>query len=95
MNKEERNNYVLPLPNWAARFIPHAFFTPNGLVTKPGKKDRLVFDSSFLIDWNSQPINAMVNPDDEPEVTYGRVLQDHINRIWNLRILHPTEDVFL
>lgn len=95
MNKEERNNFVLPLPNWTARFIPNAFFTPNGLVTKPGKKDRLVFDGSFLINWDSQPINSMIDMATEPEVTYGRVLQDHINRIWNLRISYPNKDIFL
>ena len=95
MNKEERNSYVLPLPNWLARFIPNAFYTPNGLISKPGKKDRLVFDGSFTINWDSQPVNRMVDASTEPPVTYGSVLQEHIKRIWNLRISYPDTDIFL
>lgn len=95
MNKEDRNCYVIPMPCWLARFIPNAFFTPNGLLCKPGKKDRLVFDGSFLINWDSTPINTMIDIDTEPLVTYGRVLQEHLNRIWNLRISYPNEDILL
>ena len=28
MNKEDRNNFVIPLPHWLARFIPNLFITP-------------------------------------------------------------------
>ena len=28
MNKEERNNFVIPLPSWLWRFTPHLFFHP-------------------------------------------------------------------
>ena len=95
MNKEERNCYVVPMPNWLARFIPNSFYTPNGLLSKPGKNDRLVFDGSFMIDWFSNPLNKNFDMSKEPPITYGRVLQDHINRIWNLRISYPSQDIML
>jgi len=61
MNKEDKHSYVIPMPNWLARFIPNSFYTPNGLLSKPGKNDRLVFDGSHMINWFSKPINNMVD----------------------------------
>ena len=46
MNKEEKKNYVIPLPHWLARYIPHIFFTPQDLVEKPGGKDRGIFNAA-------------------------------------------------
>ena len=37
MNKEDRNQYLISLPNWLARFIPHLHVTPQGLLIKDGK----------------------------------------------------------
>ena len=48
MNKEDKNQYLISLPNWLARFIPHLHVTPQGLVIKEGKNDRLVWDGSFI-----------------------------------------------
>ncbi len=39
MNKEERNNFVIPLPAWIMRFTPHIFLTPQHNLVKEGKKD--------------------------------------------------------
>jgi hypothetical protein len=46
MNKEDRNNFVIPLPHWVARYAPHLFFTPQHILEKAGKKDRQIFDAS-------------------------------------------------
>ena len=37
MNKEDINQYVLPLPNWIARFVNNLHLTPQGLLQKPKK----------------------------------------------------------
>ena len=50
INKEDRNQYLLPFPNWLARFIPHLHLTPQGLLSKQGKNDRLIWDGSFQPD---------------------------------------------
>ena len=46
MNKEERNSCVIPFLNWMMRLIPNLHTTPQGLIVKPGKNDRLIFDGS-------------------------------------------------
>jgi hypothetical protein len=38
MNKEEKNNYVIHVPHWLWRFVPHCFITPQHILKKPGKK---------------------------------------------------------
>jgi hypothetical protein len=38
MNKKERNNYVVHIPHWIWRFVPHCFITPQHILVKPGKK---------------------------------------------------------
>ena len=37
INKEDRNQYIVSLPNILARFIPNLYVTPQGLVIKEGK----------------------------------------------------------
>ena len=32
INKEERNNYVIHLPHWLLRFVPHIFLTPQHIL---------------------------------------------------------------
>ena len=61
MNKEDRNNFVIPLPHWIARFTPHLFFTPQHILEKPGKKDRQIFDASRRYTPWSTPINMMTS----------------------------------
>ena len=53
MNKENKHKYLLPLPCWLARFIPNLHISPQGLIVKIDKNDRLVFDASYLLDFES------------------------------------------
>ncbi len=46
MNKEERNNFVIPLPSWVAWFMPHIFLTPQHNLVKEGRKDQLIFNAA-------------------------------------------------
>jgi hypothetical protein len=57
MNKEERNNYVIHIPHWLWRFVPHCFITPQHILMKPGKKDCQIFDASHKYTWDSTPIS--------------------------------------
>ena len=34
MNKEDRNQFLIPLPNWLAKFISHLHISPQGLLEK-------------------------------------------------------------
>eukprot|EP00957_Ditylum_brightwellii_P010895 825580-Ditylum_brightwellii.AAC.1 len=95
MNKEDRNYYLIPFPCWMPRFIPHIHVTPQGLIIKPEKNDRLVFDGSIKLKWDSKPVNSMTHVRFEPEVTFGQALPKHLVRIWNLRISYPDDDILL
>ena len=95
LNKEDRNQYLLPFPNWIARFCKNIHLTPQGLLSKLGKNDRLIWDGSFIPEWDSTCVNMMLNGQDEPEIHYGDALLRHINRIWNLRISFPSEELYL
>jgi len=68
MNKEERNKFLAVFPVWLERFIPHMHLTPQGLLTKLRKKDRLVFDAAHLVSPFSICINDFTNVEDEIEL---------------------------
>ena len=53
MNKEDKNQYLIPFPSWLARFIRNLHLTPQGLLVKPNKNDRLIWDESFIPNWHS------------------------------------------
>ena len=95
MNKEDKNQYLIPLPLWIARFIRDLHLTPQGLLVKPGKNDRLVWDGSFIPSWDATCINMMLSHATEPEIVYGTTFMRHLENIWNLRITHPTKELLL
>ena len=74
LNKEDRNQYLLPFPNWLARFCKNMPLTPQGLLSKLGKNDRLIWDGSFIPEWDSTCVNMRLNGQDEPEIHYGDAL---------------------
>lgn len=97
MNKEERNNFVIPLPLWLWRFIPHLFFTPQHILEKLNKKDRQIFDAAYRHCPECIPIN-MMTPDakkTELRCEFGDVKLRVLIRIWNLRITYPKLDIAL
>ena len=95
MNKEDKNQYLITLPSWIARFIRHLHLTPQGLLCKPGKNDRLIWDGSFIPNWHAICINMMLSSDSEPEIVFGSTFERHLESIWNLRITYPQSDILL
>lgn len=95
MTKEDKNNFVIPIPHWLARFIPNLFFTPQHILEKPGKKDRQIFDASKRYTPSSVPINFMTSTPQgsEEQCLFGNVREDLYRRIYNLRITYPGTDI--
>eukprot|EP00957_Ditylum_brightwellii_P036506 2764738-Ditylum_brightwellii.AAC.1 len=77
------------------RFIPHLHVTPQGLIVKPRKNDRLVFDGSIKLDWDSKVIISITHVKYEPEVTFGQALPKPLTRIWTLRVSCPDGEILL
>ena len=61
MNKEERHSFLVALPGILARFFPDMHLTPQSLLKKPERKDRLVWDGSFLIAFFSVCTNMLMD----------------------------------
>lgn len=95
MNKEEKNNFVIALPCWLWRFLPHLFFTPQHILEKVGKKDRQIFDAAYRHDADSIPLNSMTSTAEGVELDcgFGTVFTRLLQRIWNLRISYPSRDI--
>jgi len=95
MNKEDRNNFVIPLPHWIARFTPHLFFTPQHILEKPGKKDQQIFDASRRYTPWSTPINMMTSTryGSEEPCLFGSVKEAVLSRIYSLQADNPTGDI--
>jgi hypothetical protein len=95
VNKDERHCFVFVLPPYFEPFIPHVHLSPIGIIKKPHKKDRLVFDGSFHPDVATVAINDCANQTPEWTISYGDAFQRHLIGIYNLRIEYPTEVLFL
>ncbi len=46
MNKEEDNNFVIPMLAWILQFFPDIFLTPQQNLLKDGERDRLIFNAA-------------------------------------------------
>ena len=92
MNKEDKNNFVIPLPHWFSRFIPHLFLTPQHILEKPGKKDRQIFDGSKRYTPESTSLNMMTSTHlgTEEDCLFGNVRTRIYQRIYNIRVSYGT-----
>ena len=95
MNKEDKHSYLMTLPSILARLIPDLKLTPQGLIIKPGKNDRLIWDGSFMLFYHSVCVNMLMDQKLEPDLEYGTTWDRHLSRIWELRILYPNKDILL
>jgi hypothetical protein len=95
MNKEERNNYVVHVPHWLWRFVPHCFITPQHILEKHGRKDHKIFDALHKYDWDSVPINSMTSTPHSSELQceFSSIREELLVRAYNLRVSYPTDDI--
>ena len=94
MNKEDRKEHVLTFPAWLAPLLPDLMLTPQGLVVHRNKKDRLVFDASFMPSETTITYNSLIDLCKEHTITFARAWHDHLVRIYNLRITFPDEELY-
>ena len=92
--KEHRNRYNMPVPIWLARYIPHLCITPQAMIVK-GDKERLIFDASKRYTPKSTNLNSLTSTHlgTELECLYGTTLRDLLERIYDLRITYPHEEL--
>ena len=97
MNKEKRNTFVIPLSSWVWHFIPNLFATPNHVLQKLGKPDRMIFDAAYQHTADSIPINMMTEDASITELhcNFGLVKLRLYTRVYNLRISYPYIDIII
>jgi len=95
LNKEDKRKFVLTFPVWMTDLILDLHVNPQALVMIPGKKDCLVFDSSFMVDEDNRPYNADCNSELEPDIFFGSAWVRHLTYIYNLHISFPNEEIFI
>ena len=71
------------------------YITPQGLLMKKDKNDRLVWDGTFIPNWESICINMMLSHETEPEIKDGLTFMLHLQHIYNFRIAKPNKDIVL
>ena len=95
MNKEDSNNFVIPLPHCTAQFVPHLFFTPQHILKQWGKPDRQIFDGSWSYTPTCTPINMMTStPHGSKEpCLFGQVREAVLIRIYMLQTDSPRTEI--
>ena len=73
-NKEDRNKFAVTLSSWSWGFIPHLFITPQHILQKPGKKDRMIYDAAFQHTADLISINMMTEDASKTELRCNFVL---------------------
>jgi len=91
--KDDKRQYVLTFPRWISYCIPNYRQAPGGLIQKPGKKDRIIYDTSFQATPDSMPYNMVANKSNEPEIVFATAELRHLIRIYNLRISFPNSEI--
>ena len=95
MNKEEKFGHVLAVEDWVPWFSPFSRVTPQGLIQKPGKNPRLVWDGSTKRWVTDQVLNEITSTDFEAVISFGLVKIKLYIAIYNWRISFPNEDILL
>ena len=76
------------LPIWVARFIPNLYLSPQGLIMKENREDRLVNDASHLQSFDPICVNMLTLPKKESQLEYGKSFVAHLTQIYDSRITH-------
>jgi hypothetical protein len=95
MNKEDRHSHVLPVKLWVLHFSPWCRHTAQGMLIKPSKNPRVIFDASTKSHPHEVVLNYVTTTKFEANITFGAAKLKLLKRIYNLRVSHPTRKIFL
>ena len=62
---------------------------------KKDKNDRMIWDGSFIPNWDAVSINMMLSHESEPEIVYGETFKRHLQYLYNFRISVPNDEILL
>ena len=92
--KEERNKYAVAFPYWLEK-NPWLTSHPARFDFQRRKKDRLVFDGSFLETLSSTYTNKIASTTEEIQPHWRLATNRHLVQIFNIRIYYPDKEITL
>ena len=95
MNKEDRYSHLLPVKLWVLYFSPWCRHTAQGILIKPGKNPRVIFDASTKGSPHEVVLNEITPTELEANIDFGLAKMKLLIRIYNLRISYPQSKIFL
>ena len=94
MNKEERNNHVLPFRHWIVYFLPYCRATPQGICEKYGKY-RVIFDSSTQTNPDEDVLHQVTPTDYKATIYFGTAKMNLLINIYNWRVSFLSKVIYL
>ena len=95
MNKEDRYSHVLPLDKLLCAFYPYCCHANQTLVIKPGKNNRLAFDSSTTCLPTDIVLNQVTPMAGKAPITFSTTKMQFLIDIYNTRISFPDAPILL
>ncbi len=95
MNKEDRHSHVLPVKLWVLHVSPWCRHTAQGMLIKPGKNPRVIFDALTKSHPHKIVLNDVMTTEFGANISFGAAKLKLLQRIYNLRVSHPKRKIFL
>jgi len=95
MNKEDRYSHLIPVKRWVLYFSPWCQHTAQGILVKPGKNPRVIFDASTKGSPHEVVLNEITPTKLEASIDFGLAKMKLLIRIYYLRISYPQMKIFL
>ena len=87
--KDNKRGFNIIMDSRLEPYLLNAHLTPAGLVIKPDKKPRPVFDSSFRPEVWAMAINDWTDKCNEPPLIFPGAFHGLLTHLYNLRITYP------
>jgi hypothetical protein len=71
MNKEDRHSHLLPIKLWVLYFSPWCRHTSQGILVKPRKNSRVIFDASMKGSPHKVVLNEYTPTEFESNINFG------------------------
>jgi hypothetical protein len=94
MNKEDKHSH-LPVKLWVLHFSPYCHHTAQGMLVKPSKNPRVIFDASKKGDPHEVVLNEIMTREFEANIAFDLAKLKLLQGIYNWRVSQPKSIIYL
>ena len=80
---------------WVLHFLPYCHHTAQGILVKPGKNPRVIFNASTKGDPHEVVLNEITPTKFEVTIEFRKSKINLLTTIYNLRVSHPRKRIYL